>query len=61
LATLKQRGARLVYLDEVRTLEVSATEIRKRLAVGEDPQALSAEGLLPPAVAAYLQRDNFLA
>lgn len=60
LAALKQRGARVIYLDEVQTLEVSATEIRERLAAGEDPQALHKEGLLPSSVAAYLQKHNFL-
>ncbi|MGC9398040.1 MAG: nicotinate-nicotinamide nucleotide adenylyltransferase [Anaerolineae bacterium] len=56
LATLKQRNARVVYLDEVETPAISATEIRERLAAGETPAALSAKGLLPPAVAAYLQQ-----
>ena len=61
LAELKQRGARVIYLDEVQTLEISATEIRERLAAGEDPQTLHAEGLLPSTVATYLQKHNFLA
>jgi nicotinate-nucleotide adenylyltransferase len=61
LAALKQRGARVIYLDEVQTLDVSATEIRARLAVGESPKALSEEGLLLSSVALYLQEHNFLA
>lgn len=61
LATLKQRGARVIYLDEVQTPEVSATEIRERLAAGENPKTLSEEGLLPASVAAYLQEHTFLA
>lgn len=60
LAMLKQRGARVIYLDEVQTLEVSATEIRERLVAGEDPQTLHAEGLLSPNVVSYLQEQPFL-
>ncbi len=60
LAALKQRGARMIYLDEVQTLDVSATEIRERLASGDSPEVLSEEGRLPSSVAAYLQEHHFL-
>jgi nicotinate (nicotinamide) nucleotide adenylyltransferase len=54
--SLRDRGGRLFWLRDVRTTEVSATELRVRLAHGEDPRTLVDEGLLPPAIADYLQR-----
>lgn len=54
--SLRERGGRIFWLRDVRTTEVAGRDLRARLAHGEDPQTLAAEGLLPPAVADYLQR-----
>ncbi|MEA3308359.1 MAG: hypothetical protein U9Q70_02445 [Chloroflexota bacterium] len=57
LNELRERGAQLVRLTEVRTPEISSTRIRARLANGEDPLQLSAEGWLPHSVAEYLEQQ----
>ena len=51
-ADLQARGARCCVLP-LPLYDVSSTEIRRRLAAGE-----STEGLLPPAVAAYIRQEG---
>lgn len=57
IVNLTEHGARVVMLDEVSTPEVSASGIRVLLQAGYAPDELSRQGLLTPAVAAYL-REN---
>ena len=54
--SLRDRDGRVFWLRDVRTTEVSATEVRARLARGEDPRTLVDEGLLPPSIGDYLNR-----
>lgn len=56
IQSLRERGGRVFWLRDVRTTDVSATELRARLARGEDPRALVEEGLLPLPIAEYLSR-----
>ena len=54
--SLRARDGRVFWLRDVRTTDVAARDLRARLSRGENPQALAAEGLLPPAIADYLER-----
>ena len=56
--SLRERGGRVFWLRDVRTTDVSATELRARLARGEDPRTLAEEGLLPLPIAEYLSRHR---
>lgn len=59
VAALAQQGGRVIFLPEVATPDISATELRDRLVTGESPLTLEAEGMLSPAVARYLHAHNF--
>ncbi len=55
IAHLVERGAQVILLDEVSTPEISASTIRDMLRAGSTPGDLACQGLLTPAVAAYLK------
>lgn len=55
IAHLVERGAQVIMLDEVSTPEISASTIRDLLHAGTTPGDLARQGLLTPAVAAYLE------
>jgi nicotinate-nucleotide adenylyltransferase len=59
LAELESQGAQIVYLEDVRTPEISSSELRARLATGTPPLALLEKGVLPDSVALYLAAHNF--
>ncbi len=59
LEELEAQGAQIVYLEDVRTPEISSSELRARLAAGTPPLALLEEGVLPESVALYLAAHNF--
>jgi nicotinate-nucleotide adenylyltransferase len=56
LKGFEQSGAHFVYLDELVPRDVAASTIKRRLEAGEDPLALSEEGLLPRSVALYIKQ-----
>jgi nicotinate (nicotinamide) nucleotide adenylyltransferase len=61
LRTLAHRGAGIVWLPEVTTPDISATELRERLRAGQSPLALAHHKLLIPSIARYIaERDLYL-
>lgn len=56
LSALRQRRAQVIVLDNVRTPDVSSSEIRRQLQHGGDVAALVLKGLLTPLVARFLLR-----
>lgn len=56
MQSLRERDGRIFWLRDVRTTEVAATDLRARLAHGEDPRTLADEGLLPLPIADYLRQ-----
>ena len=61
LQSLIARGSRLILLDKLNTLEISSSTIRKRVERGEDPATLAREGLISPATADYISKQNLAA
>lgn len=57
LKDLKRLGASILRLSEVNLGDISARRIRRRLAAGEDPLALSRERLVPESVALYIKKN----
>ena len=53
-------GARVIYLDELEVNEISSREIRERLEKGEKTSTLVREGLLSPAIAAYIEERELI-
>ncbi|MFZ3069494.1 MAG: nicotinamide-nucleotide amidohydrolase family protein, partial [Anaerolineaceae bacterium] len=58
IASLKQKGASLIFLENVTVPEISSTDIRKQLEDGEKPQKLVQVGWLSPSIADYIQKNN---
>lgn len=58
LEKLRSAGGSFILLDDLPHICISSTVIRNRLTAGEDPLMLVAEGLLSPAVAAYIRDHN---
>ncbi len=58
ITSLVERGAQVIMLDEVSTPQISASAIRDMLHAGTRPDDLARQGLLTPAVAAYLETHN---
>lgn len=61
LAELTRKGAHIVYLKEVVTRDIATHSIRQRLEAGEDPLALSREGLLSLPIARYIREHHLYA
>ena len=57
---LQTKGAQLIRLDGVVTRDIASSQIKIRLADGEDPLRLHHEGLLSEAIALYI-KDHDLA
>jgi len=60
IAQLGKLGARVVYLDELKVTDISSREIRDRLEKGEKTLTLVEEGLLSPAIAAYIEERDLV-
>lgn len=58
LKSFENKGADFIYLDELPQKDVAASQIKERLLKGEDPLALSKEGLLPESIALYIKEHN---
>jgi len=61
LSALRQRGARVIMLEDVQTPAISSSAIRRRLRHGESVVALASQGLLTPLVARFLSRHPLYA
>lgn len=57
---LDQMGGRLVYLKEIKVMNISSRQIRARLESGTAPAVLAAEGLLSPEIASYLAKHDMI-
>ncbi len=51
-------GARFIFLDEIESEDIAASNIKERLHKGEDPLLLSTQGLLQESVARYIKKNN---
>ena len=60
IQNLSEQGGKIVYLDEIKVLDISSAQIRKRLEAGEEPESLMREGLLSKAVADYIAKHNLV-
>ncbi|MDF1512599.1 MAG: nicotinate-nicotinamide nucleotide adenylyltransferase [Anaerolineae bacterium] len=58
IQSLNNLGGHIVVLSDVKTLDISSTIIRQRLARGEHPLALAHEGVIPLSIAHYLAEHN---
>lgn len=58
LEKLTAAGGEFVLLAELSPADMSAQDIRARIAAGEDPLRLADEGLLLPAVAGYIHQHG---
>jgi nicotinic acid mononucleotide adenylyltransferase len=56
IRALNYMGADVILLPSVRTPDISSTVLRKRLRAGASPLALAYHGVLPAAVARYMER-----
>jgi nicotinic acid mononucleotide adenylyltransferase len=55
---LSAKGGRFIVLNKVTTPDISSTFLRYRLQSGENPLALTKEGLIPLSIALYLKIHN---
>ena len=61
LQSLAAQGGRFILLDNLKTPEISSSEIRIRVEKGEDPSSLAHEGLISQATADYISTQNLSA
>jgi len=57
IAELRQKGAEIIFLEEVTVPEISSSQIRRELEAGTDPQELVERGWLSPAAAQFLDQN----
>ena len=57
---LSEQGGKIVYLDEIKVLDISSAQIRKKLEAGEAPEGLVSEGLISKDIADYIVRHNLV-
>ncbi len=60
LQELENKGAQIVYLEDVHVPEISSSVIRKRLEDGEDLPQLVQEGMLSTEMAAYIDKNQLV-
>ena len=58
IQTLYARGGKVIVLRDVKTRDISSTQVRQRLAQGENPLTLAEEGVMPTSIAHYLVKHN---
>ncbi len=57
---LSEQGGKIVYLDEIKVLDLSSAQIRKRLEAGEAPERLVREGLSSKEVSDYIVKHELV-
>ena len=57
---LSEQGGKIVYLDEIKVLDISSAQIRKRLEAEEAPERLVREGLISKDVADYIAKHKLV-
>lgn len=60
IQSLNEQGGKIVYLDEIKVLDISSAQIRKRLEAGEEPETLVSEGLISNDVADYIVKHHLV-
>ena len=58
--SLSEQGGKIIYLDEIKVLDISSAQIRKRLEAGEAPERLVIDGLISKDVADYIAKHNLV-
>ncbi|MFZ3151058.1 MAG: nicotinamide-nucleotide amidohydrolase family protein [Anaerolineaceae bacterium] len=58
IKSLQEKGARLIFLEDVLVPEISSSEIRGQLEKGTDPEQMVRAGFLSPAIANYIEENN---
>jgi len=58
--SLREQCGKIVYLDEIKVLDISSAQIRKRLEAGEAPERLVREGFLSKDVADYIIKHDLV-
>lgn len=58
--SLSEQGGKIVYLDEIKVLDISSAQIRKMLEAGDEPECLVRKGLIGKDVADYIAKHNLV-
>ncbi len=58
--SLSEQGGKIVYLEEIKVLDISSAQIRKMLEAGEEPETLAGEGLISKDVADYIAKQKLV-
>lgn len=57
---IKNKGARLVFLKDLQTLNISSHQLKLRLKAGEDPMRLAQEGWISYLIAKYIKDQDLV-